>query len=986
MHETRRNERLTGKIRRAPQPTRTEQAAQYERYVGGSPEVEREIFEKLARDLMRVQLKIKTRTRAASVDRAFHAKAILGVENARLRFRPDLPADLRVGFAQPGAEYPVIVRLSNASGARQADASPDLRGAALRVQAGDGVHDLLMTNFPVSHARDAREFVRFAQVMAGANTTLRKGVALFVRLPLAVGWSAAARMRRNVTEGTRREVRSLALETYWSRGAIMWGGAGPVRYRLRPVSSAPAAPAPVPTDPDHLAHEITERLARSDAVFELCVQRYVDARHTPIENGAADWREEDAPVVPVATLTIPRQDLDTADARAVAQRVDQLAFDPWNTTDEFRPLGNLNRARRAAYEASSAHRRGYRFISPPPRRNVVVGRVMGAGFRALNRLIPWHRLPTRVAILNLESFRQLLRRDNLIDTETREAPPRPHPVPPPIDEQLRVRRSYDGGYNDLSAPRMGALGAAFGRNLPPDYRPDLFDTPNPVVVARELLHRRTFIPARSLNIIAAAWIQFQVHDWVQHKRYPVGTKNVEVPLPNGMTWVNTPGGAPENVMRFAENEGLRPARGLEPPILFANAASHWWDGSEVYGGDETVARSLREPDGGAALRLEEGHLPSGRDGVPLAGFTESWWLGLSIMHTLFAREHNSVCEALRKQYPRMDEDSIYHTARLIVSALIAKIHTVEWTPAILATKVIDIALHANWEGPPRNWLTRLGLWLIDEHALTGIPQTLPDHHAAPYSLTEDFVTVYRMHPLIPDDFEIVDPRFGQPAETLTFNEVQGAATEPLVRRIGLGSALYSLGIAHPGAITLYNYPRAFQAFERDGEIIDLSVVDIVRTRRRGVPRYNDFLAGLHKSRIRRFEDLSADPETAARLKDVYGTVDDIDTMVGLFAENPPEGFGFSDTAFRIFILMASRRLQSDRFLTVDYRPEIYTPLGIDWVERNGMKSVILRHCPELAAFLPRTASAFAPWRPIMPDAHLPGTRSDREGGRRGRAT
>lgn len=89
-------------------------------------------------------------------------------------------------------------------------------------------------------------------------------------------------------------------------------------------------------------------------------------------------------------------------------------------------------------------------------------------------------------------------------------------------------------------------------------------------------------------------------------------------------------------------------------------------------------------------------------------------------------------------------------------------------------------------------------------------------------------------------------------------------------------------------------------------------------------------------------------------------------MVGLFAENPPEGFGFSDTAFRIFILMATRRLQSDRFLNVDYRPEIYTPLGIDWVEQGGMNSVILRHCPELAALMPRGASAFAPWRAVRP--------------------
>ncbi len=89
-------------------------------------------------------------------------------------------------------------------------------------------------------------------------------------------------------------------------------------------------------------------------------------------------------------------------------------------------------------------------------------------------------------------------------------------------------------------------------------------------------------------------------------------------------------------------------------------------------------------------------------------------------------------------------------------------------------------------------------------------------------------------------------------------------------------------------------------------------------------------------------------------------------MVGLFAENPPEGFGFSDTAFRIFILMATRRIQSDRFLTVDFRPELYTPLGMDWIARGGMNSVILRHCPELAAMLPRGATAFAPWRPVLP--------------------
>jgi hypothetical protein len=222
-----------------------------------------------------------------------------------------------------------------------------------------------------------------------------------------------------------------------------------------------------------------------------------------------------------------------------------------------------------------------------------------------------------------------------------------------------------------------------------------------------------------------------------------------------------------------------------------------------------------------------------------------------------------------------------------------------------------------------------------------------------------------MHPLIPDDYSFFDCNDGEPIADRAFDEIQGLQTDRVMRETGLENVLYSFGIANPGAITLHNFPAALRKLEREGEIVDLSVVDIVRTRRRGVPRFNDFREGLHKPRIRRWEDLSANPESVRRLKEVYGEIDLVDTVVGLLAETPPRGFGFSDTAFRIFILMASRRLQSDRFLTVDFRPEIYSPLGMDWIAANGMTSVILRHCPALAAIVPRTASAFAPWRPLV---------------------
>ncbi|MGH3780170.1 MAG: peroxidase family protein, partial [Pseudonocardiaceae bacterium] len=736
---------------------------------------------------------------------------------------------------------------------------------------------------------------------------------------------------------------SLAGLTYWSRGAIRWGAAGPVRYRLRPVS---VASGPDAYGPDRLRTDLALRLVMGDIEFELGVQRYVSEILTPVEDTSKRWV---GPWEPVARLIVPRQNLDTAEARLIERRVGRLAFNPWNTTEEFRPLGNLNRARRAAYEASSAHRLGQRFITERPGPEVVLDAAAGGLFRLVNRVVPWHRLPTQLSLVNLSLIRRRLKRDNLIDTEPQPSGVEVRSPDSAIPDDALAGRTYDGTYNDLSVPRMGAVGATFGRDMPMSTRQD--DLPDPIRVSTELLSRERFIPARSLNVLAAAWIQFQVHDWVIHRRYPLAERSIDVPITDGREWRNTPNGPLENVMRIAENVDER------------NATSHWWDGSEIYGASETIARSLREQDGtGARLCLANGYLPTGDNGLPLAGFTDSWWLGLSTMQTLFAREHNAVCDALEAEYPNLTEEQTYQTARLIVAALIAKIHTVEWTPAILPTGTIDAALSINWRGAPDHWLTRLGLRLFDSQAFHGISGSVPDHDGVPFSLTEEFVTVYRMHPLIPDDYVFVDHKSGDVRHRAEFPELQGRATEPFLRKIGLADTVYSLGIANPGAVRLHNFPRSLQRFERDGEIVDLSVVDIVRTRRRGVPRYNDFRVALHMPRISRFEELTTDPTSLARLRELYTSVDRVDTVVGLLAEDPPTGFGFSDTAFRIFLLMASRRLRSDRFLTVDYRPGVYTPLGMDWIERGSMAGVLLRHCPELGRAVGSGKAAFAPWR------------------------
>jgi hypothetical protein len=69
-----------------------------------------------------------------------------------------------------------------------------------------------------------------------------------------------------------------------------------------------------------------------------------------------------------------------------------------------------------------------------------------------------------------------------------------------------------------------------------------------------------------------------------------------------------------------------------------------------------------------------------------------------MVHTLFALEHNYICDLLAAQHPDWNDDRLYAKAKLINSATLAKIHTVEWTPAILPHPVIRVAMNTNWSG------------------------------------------------------------------------------------------------------------------------------------------------------------------------------------------------------------------------------------------------------------------------------------------------
>ncbi|KAF2707869.1 heme peroxidase [Pleomassaria siparia CBS 279.74] len=600
-------------------------------------------------------------------------------------------------------------------------------------------------------------------------------------------------------------------------------------------------------------------------------------------------------------------------------------------------------------------------------------------FKGVNRFIPWHKLPTLLGTLNLGALRAELRRDNLYDVypdpSYQGTPGNPHME----TAEFLTTRNSDGLFNALDQPKMGCLGMRFGRNVDRKYthKPTVEEmtTPNPRLVSNELLRRDTFKPATIINLLAAAWIQFQVHDWFMHSNSE--TEVYGVKLPDGDGWN---GGVGEmKIEATLADAPLDDTDKIAP--AYKNINTHWWDGSQMYGNTELRTTELRgmAKNGKLAVDQEtlETFLPRNKDGIPETGFTENWWLGLEMLHTLFVLEHNAICDALVKEYPDYSSEKLFDTARLINCALMAKIHTVEWTPAILSHPTLKMAMDANWWGILGERLHKLVGRVSSSESLSGIPGSKADQHGAPYSLTEEFVSVYRLHPLIPDDIAFFDAATGEHKKTYPMADVAFTnARKPLEESaLKFQDIFYSFGINYPGAVTLNNTPDFLRDLHTpEGRHVDLGTLDILRDRERGVPRYNQFRRLFHLSPSSSFLHLTGGNEAvASKLDRIYqGDVEKVDLLVGCLCEPLPKGFGFSDTAFRVFILMASRRLKSDRFIATEWNEQTYTKVGINWVQDGGMTDLLTRHFPVLKDALRGTKNPFAPWNKVGKSAEYKG--------------
>lgn len=284
--------------------------------------------------------------------RALHRKQISAAMGT-LKVLPKLPQFARHGlFAKP-AMHDVWLRLSNSGLGHAPDHVPDARGFSLRVfgltghsALGNGPvksQDFTLINQDRFVFAGSDELVEFVAAAALGKAALMKY--LLERYGLIGGPSRMVHMLNYL----KKPFTGFATETMFSC-VPMACGLYAVRVRLLPSIGNGL---PTPGASKDWAADFSARLGQQDLFWELQLQPFVNEELTPIEDASVNWA---TPYTTVAKLIVPKQKLDSAQAKAFAEQIENSVFDPWQAMAAHRPLGEVQRARKGVYFQSQQGR------------------------------------------------------------------------------------------------------------------------------------------------------------------------------------------------------------------------------------------------------------------------------------------------------------------------------------------------------------------------------------------------------------------------------------------------------------------------------------------------------------------------------------------------------------------------------------------------------------------------------------------------------
>jgi hypothetical protein len=291
-----------------------------------------------------------------------HTKAH-GCVRAEFVISDGLPDALRAGiFAEPRT-YPAWIRFSSSANSVRSDTKRDVMGMAIKLldvrhpsresgpdQEPEQAQDFLLASAPTFMVRTLEEFYLFLDAFFGGPWRTTR----FFLNPMHL------RVLVNLIKDAKR-YGSPFTARYWSMSPYRLGSSV-VKYSARPAQSEPAS-APRGAGPDYLRDAMKAHLAGGDARFDFMVQLRTHPQRMPIDDASVEWPEELSPFVKVATIRIPPEHFDFPERWTFAEN---LSYAPWHCLPDHEPLGAINRARKAAYQALSSFRHTRNGVAPRP--------------------------------------------------------------------------------------------------------------------------------------------------------------------------------------------------------------------------------------------------------------------------------------------------------------------------------------------------------------------------------------------------------------------------------------------------------------------------------------------------------------------------------------------------------------------------------------------------------------------------------------------
>jgi hypothetical protein len=304
-----------------------------------------------------------------------------GCVRASFHVQDELPREVNdLGVFKAGKDYKAWIRFSSGNGMLQSDEEKDARGMAIKLMdvpgekllnarhgRDDNIQDFLMINFPQFFLDNLEDYQLFARLQANHQEFdyfMPGGKWNLFKYRWSELWIGVGVLGQRPFEGLTLNP---LYEQYHSMTPYALGvseyGSEPrdplnvVRHSMEGVSCKDLAKSPAVVGKQgkkgdsFLRDNMSTHLQGAEACFKFNLHFQNPLKNMPVEEPTVAW--EDARVVHAATVTIRKQEFNSALDREFCE---QMSFSPWHGLPAHRPLGAINRVRKAVYEEISLYR------------------------------------------------------------------------------------------------------------------------------------------------------------------------------------------------------------------------------------------------------------------------------------------------------------------------------------------------------------------------------------------------------------------------------------------------------------------------------------------------------------------------------------------------------------------------------------------------------------------------------------------------------